>query len=61
MSCNGCASSISRALLRINGIEKADVDFQKGFTVVKYDVKIVEKQKIIATIENLGFKIEAEI
>ncbi len=60
MSCNGCSTSIGRALSRLDGIEKAEADFQKGSADVSYDEKAITKEKIIETIENLGYKVEGE-
>ena len=60
MHCNGCSASIGRALNRLDGIEKAEADFQKGSTDVSYNEKLITKEKIIETIENLGYKVEGE-
>ena len=61
MSCNGCSSSIGRALSRLDGIEKAEADHQKGSADVSFNEKKIGKDKIIETIENLGFKVEGEV
>jgi copper ion binding protein len=60
MSCNGCAASIGRALSRLDGIEKAEADFPEGKADVSFDEKKIEKEKIVETIENLGYKVEGE-
>lgn len=60
MHCNGCAASINRAVGRIEGIQKAEADFKKGSAVVEFDGKKVSKEKIVETIENLGYKVEGE-
>ncbi len=60
MHCNGCSSSIGRALSRLDGIEHAEADFEKGITDVSYNEKAIEKEKIVETIENLGYKVEGE-
>ncbi|MFW9924055.1 MAG: heavy-metal-associated domain-containing protein [Candidatus Thorarchaeota archaeon] len=60
MHCNGCAASIGKAVGRIEGIQKVEADFKKGLAVVEYDNKKVTKEKIIETIENLGYKVEGE-
>ncbi len=60
MHCNGCSASIGKALSRLDGIEHAEADFQKGIADVAYNEKAIEKEKIIKTIEDLGFKVEGE-
>ncbi|NHJ39889.1 MAG: heavy-metal-associated domain-containing protein [Asgard group archaeon] len=61
MSCNGCSASIGRALSRLDGVEKAEADFPKGTADVTYNEKAISKEKIIETIENLGYKVEGEL
>ncbi len=60
MHCNGCSASIGKALSRLDGIEHAEADFQKGIADVAYNEKAIEKEKIIETIEDLGYKVEGE-
>jgi copper chaperone CopZ len=60
MTCTGCSSSIGRALSRLDGIEKAEADHVKGLTNISYNEKMIGKEKIVETIENLGFKVEGE-
>jgi copper ion binding protein len=61
MSCGGCSASIGRALSRLDGIDKAEADHEKGSTDVVFDEKTISKDKIIETIENLGYKVEGEM
>jgi len=61
MSCDGCAASIGRALSRLDGIEKAEASFQKGVAEVKFNTALIEKQRIVETIEGLGYKVEGEL
>ena len=61
MSCGGCSASIGRALSRLDGIEKAEADHEEGTADVIFNEKEISKNKIIETIENLGYKVEGEI
>jgi copper chaperone CopZ len=61
MSCGGCSASIGRALTRLDGIEKAEADHEKGTADVEFNVNTISKEKIVDTIENLGYKVEGEI
>ena len=58
MSCGGCSASIGRALTRLDGIEKAEADHEKGSADVEFNDKKISKEKIVETIENLGYKVE---
>jgi copper chaperone CopZ len=60
MSCTGCSSSIGRALSRLEGIDTAVADHVKGTTDVSFNEKKIGKEKIVQTIENLGYKVEGE-
>ncbi len=60
MHCNGCSASIGKALSRLDGIEHAEADFQKGIVDVIFNEKAIEKEKIVENIENLGYKVEGE-
>lgn len=60
MHCNGCSASIGKALSRLDGIEHAEADFQKGIADITYNEKVIEKEKIVETIEDLGYKVEGE-
>ena len=61
MTCGGCSGSVSRALSRLDGIENAEADHEKGSADVIFDEKTISKEKIIETIESLGYKVEDEI
>lgn len=56
MSCVNCANSIKKAVLKIDGVRDANINYANNFGIFKIsDEKI--KQKIIEKIENLGFEI----
>lgn len=61
MTCGGCSASIGRALSRLDGIEKAEADHEKASADVSFDDKLISKEKIVETIENLGYKVEGEV
>jgi copper chaperone CopZ len=58
MNCSGCSGSIERALTRLDGIEKAVADHEKGSADIEFFEKAISKEKIVKTIENLGFKVK---
>ena len=61
MSCNGCAASIGRAVSRLDGVEEATADYPKGIAEVQFKENVIDKEKIIATIHELGYKVEGEV
>ena len=56
MTCQGCASSVKRVLLRHKSIDDVDIDQMEGKVVVSYDEKTLETSTIIELIERLSFK-----
>ncbi|HUT80642.1 MAG TPA: heavy-metal-associated domain-containing protein [Candidatus Bathyarchaeia archaeon] len=60
MSCNGCAASIGRAVSRLDGVKNAEANFKEGSAVIEFDESLIKKQKLVDTIETLGYKVESE-
>ncbi|MBD0372440.1 MAG: heavy-metal-associated domain-containing protein [Pyrinomonadaceae bacterium] len=56
MHCGGCASSVAKALKATEGVEEAEVSFEKGEAVVKYDDQKVTVEKLREVINKTGFK-----
>lgn len=51
MTCGGCAMEARTVLQRLDGVEKADVDFDKKLAVVTYDPKDVAPVQMIAALK----------
>jgi mercuric transport protein len=60
MTCGGCSSSVAKALKATEGVEDAQVSFEKGEAVVKYDDQKVTVAKLREVITNTGFKVVGE-
>jgi mercuric transport protein len=60
MHCGGCSSSVAKALKATKGVEDAQVDFEKGEAVVKYDDEKVTVAKLREVITHTGFKVAEE-
>ncbi len=56
MHCAGCASGIEAMLKRVEGVSKADVSYHGAQARVAYDAAKTTPQKIIETIETMGYK-----
>ena len=51
MSCEiGCARAIEKKLYKLDGMYKADVNFQKEMATVKYDSNKIDEALLISTI-----------
>ena len=60
MHCGGCSSSVAKALKATQGVEDAQVSFEKGEAVVKYDDQKVTVAKLREVISSTGFKVVEE-
>jgi copper chaperone len=61
MHCGGCSSSVTKALKATPGVEDAQVSFEKGEAIVKYDDQKVTVEKLRDVINNTGFKAIADV
>lgn len=56
MMCGGCEKRLTRALLAVDGMIKAEADFRSGRVWIELDDKVDEKT-IKEVIEDLGFEL----
>ena len=56
MDCDGCASSIEKALKATDGVEAVSASFKKKEVSVKYDDQKVSVAKLREVINSTGFK-----
>lgn len=52
MTCGGCAISARMVLERLEGVEKAEVDYDRKLAIVHYDAKKVSPQKMIDALKS---------
>ena len=57
MTCQGCVSSVETKLGKINGVQKYEVDLEKGEAVVEYDPKKVNSEDIEKEFKKSPFKV----
>ena len=57
MTCKSCVQTVERAILDLNGIERALVDLEKGNAFVQYDSNVVSEPKIKEAIQNSGYRL----
>jgi copper chaperone len=55
MICNGCATSVEKALKSTEGVESVRVSFERGRAVIKYDDQKVTVDKLREVVQSTGF------
>ncbi len=53
LKCNGCASTIKKELLSLNGVQNVAVDVEKDAVNITYDN--IERESIINKLHSLGY------
>lgn len=56
MTCGGCANSIHRVLIDIQGVSKVTVHWQDGYAVVDFNSQQTNPNSLINAIEEAGFE-----
>ncbi|MDH7512724.1 MAG: heavy metal translocating P-type ATPase [Clostridiales bacterium] len=57
MSCAGCAANIQKALSRLEGVEKAEVNFATSKATVVFDPRMVRAEDFVAAIRESGYDV----
>ena len=55
MSCTGCAMRLARVIGKMDGVARADVDFETNRLQVEYDAGRTDLVKIADQAEAIGF------
>jgi copper chaperone CopZ len=50
----GCAETIESKLSKMNGVQKATVDFDKKQATVEFDAAVISPENLSKTVENTG-------
>ncbi len=58
MTCSSCELHIESEVKKLPGVSFVKASYDQGSTVVEYDEKKVDKDKIIASINSTGYKVE---
>jgi copper chaperone len=59
MHCDGCSSTITATLERLDGVTEASADHEKGLATAVYHPKTVAAEDLEAAIEKLGYTVTA--
>ena len=57
MTCQGCVTSVESKLGKIDGVQKYEVDLEKGEAVVEYDPEKVKSGDIEKEFEGTSYKV----
>ena len=57
MDCSGCENRVKTALARVEGIIKADADYQTGRVAVRFDANRVSEDDLKERIRAAGYEI----
>lgn len=60
MTCTACSSGIERAVKKLEGVKTASVSLMAKTLTVDYDDSLISAEKIINTVEKLGYTAAAE-
>ena len=60
MTCGGCATTVERALKETEGVEDAQVNYERGQAVVRYDDRKVTVARLREVIQGTGFSCEVK-
>jgi copper chaperone CopZ len=58
MSCDGCATAVRNALLKLAFVYDATVSYEAGTATVKVDAKTLDPSKLDEAVVGAGFKVE---
>lgn len=57
MHCDGCASKVAATLKESPGVASASCTFADKQAVIAYDPEQVETEQLLATVKDLGYKV----
>lgn len=60
MTCGGCEAGVKAKVKRLAGVESVEASYAQGTARVVYDPAKVTPEKIIAAIEELGYKAQLQ-
>lgn len=56
LSCPSCVAKIEKALLAVNGVQKAEVFFNTGRIEVEHDPQVSSSDDLLKAIRNAGYE-----
>jgi len=59
MSCNHCKMAVEKALLKVPGVSRAEVDLTGAKAVIDYDPAATTRDMMVAAVEDAGYTVPA--
>ena len=60
MHCTGCSTRLEKVLNNLDGVEKAEVNFEEKLAIVEYLEEKISVSEIKEAIEDAGFEVKGE-
>lgn len=57
MTCGGCTSAVTRALVAVDGVHDVQVSLPKAEAVVQYDEQFTSQDKIKLAVQAAGYSV----
>lgn len=61
MTCAACSTRVEKALNKIEGVTRANVNLSTNKAVVEYPSGLIDDRTLISTVEKTGYKAEVEV
>lgn len=61
MTCGGCTSAVTRALVGIDGVHNVDVSLAGGEAKVDFDENMTSLDKLIAAVQEAGYGVDEDV
>lgn len=61
MTCGGCTSAVTRALVGVDGVHNVDVSLAGGEAKVDFDEVMTSPDKLIAAVQEAGYGVNEDI
>ncbi|NLU49041.1 MAG: heavy-metal-associated domain-containing protein [Syntrophomonadaceae bacterium] len=58
MTCMHCKANVEQMLLKLDGVEEADVNLERAEVRVIFDDEVVQLEEIKEEIEDIGYDVE---
>ena len=61
MTCGGCTSAVTRALVGIDGVHNVDVSLAGGEAKVDFDENMTSLDKLVTAVEDAGYGVNEDV
>lgn len=58
MTCGGCTSKVTRALMAITGVKDAEVSLSAGEATVRYDERLTSPDRLKSAVKGAGYGVD---